>query len=204
MNTTTQVPDSVDGRSARWAKHREQRRAELLDVARKVIHTDGPDVTMEDIAAASGTSKSIVYRYFSDKKQLQKALGLHILDGMHRRLVAELTELEEAGGAVSVEDRIHAMVGAYVHTAEQSPGLYRFITRPSEGLNHFLADSARLVAEAVPSEDPDRVLWSTGAIGFVRDAVDHWMALPAEDPERPTADTLADALVRWLMKGLHS
>ena len=57
MNATTQA--SVDGRSARWARHREQRRAELLDVARHLIHERGPDVTMEDIAAASGTSKSI-------------------------------------------------------------------------------------------------------------------------------------------------
>lgn len=204
MNVTTQAPGAVDGRSARWAQHREQRRAALLDVARKVIHADGADVTMEDIAAASGTSKSIVYRYFTDKGQLQQALGLHILDGMHRRLVSELAELEESGRAVTAEDRIRAMVSTYVHTAEQSPGLYRFVTRPSEGLNHFLADSARLVVEAVPTEDPDRVLWSTGAIGFVQNAVDHWMTLDAENPDRPTADHLADALVRWLMKGLDS
>ena len=38
------------------ARYREQRRLELLDVARHLIHDRGPDVTMEDIAAASGTS----------------------------------------------------------------------------------------------------------------------------------------------------
>src|SRR5699024_3170200 len=81
VNATTQAP--VDGRSARWARHREQRRAELLDVARHLIHEKGPDVTMEDIAGASGTSKSIVYRYFEDKAQLQRALGRSILSTMH-------------------------------------------------------------------------------------------------------------------------
>ena len=54
VNPTT----STDRRSTRWDSHREQRRAELIDVARKLIHTDGPDVTMAAIAAASGTSKS--------------------------------------------------------------------------------------------------------------------------------------------------
>ena len=88
MNATTQAP--LDGRSARWAQHREQRRAELLDVARHLIHDRGPDVTMEDIAAASGTSKSIVYRYFSDKAQLQQELGRSIFATMHRRLLQEL------------------------------------------------------------------------------------------------------------------
>ncbi|MGO2046799.1 MAG: TetR/AcrR family transcriptional regulator, partial [Brachybacterium tyrofermentans] len=88
MNATTQAP--VDGRSARWARHREERRAELLDIARHLIHDNGPDVTMEDIAAASGTSKSIVYRYFEDKASLQKALGRSILTSMHAKLLDEM------------------------------------------------------------------------------------------------------------------
>src|SRR5690606_3467071 len=130
VNATTQAP--VDGRSARWARHREERRAELLDVARHLIHEKGPDVTMEDIAAASGTSKSIVYRYFEDKAQLQRALGRSILSAMHAKLLAEMRTLEERVGRTPAPDeRIHAMILAYVETAQRSPGVYRFVTRPS-------------------------------------------------------------------------
>ncbi|MEE1618231.1 TetR/AcrR family transcriptional regulator [Brachybacterium sp. J153] len=228
MNATTQAP--VDGRSARWAQHREQRRGELLDVARHLIHERGPDVTMEDIAAASGTSKSIVYRYFEDKAHLQAELGRAILSSMHRRLLEELRGLERRSGREPApEERIRAMIAAYVETAQRSPGVYRFVTRPSDGLNHFLAAVTRLVASFLPAGTPSPQVWAHGAVGFVERAVDSWMtsveAAAADGPTAPTvpsaasdppsaphpaprpalltADQLVTHLVTWLMKGLH-
>ncbi|MDN5900856.1 MAG: TetR/AcrR family transcriptional regulator, partial [Brachybacterium sp.] len=174
MNATTQAP--VDGRSARWARHREERRAELLDVARHLIHEQGPDVTMEDIAAASGTSKSIVYRYFEDKAHLQRALGRSILSTMHAKLLEEMHSLEaDVGREAGADERIHAMIRAYVETAQRSPGVYRFVTRPSDGLNHFLAAVSRLVATFLPADIPAPQVWAHGAVGFVERAVDTWM-----------------------------
>ena len=222
MNATTQAP--VDGRSARWARHREERRAELLDVARHLIHERGPDVTMEDIAAASGTSKSIVYRYFDDKSHLQRALGRSILSTMHRKLLEEMHALEaRVGREPDADERIHAMIRAYVETAQRSPGVYRFVTRPSDGLNHFLAAVSRLVATFLPDGTPAPQVWAHGAVGFVERAVDTWMTAhetAADDaaadetaadetvaddtPAAPlTSDQLVTHLVTWLMKGLR-
>lgn len=185
MNATTQAP--VDGRSARWARHRAERRAELLDVARHLIHEQGPDVTMEDIAAASGTSKSIVYRYFEDKAHLQRALGRSILSTMHGKLLEEMRTLEaRLGREAGADERIHAMIRAYVETAQRSPGVYRFVTRPSDGLNHFLAAVSRLVATFLPEEVPAPQVWAHGAVGFVERAVDTWMT--AQDAARAAAD----------------
>lgn len=175
----------------------------MLDVARHLIHAQGPDVTMEDIASASGTSKSIIYRYFSDKAQLQRAIGMHILSGMHRRLVTEVAQVEKGSGrAADPEQRIRAMIAAYVAAAEASPHVYRFVTRPSEGLNHFLTSVARLVATALPrGADPGVAeVWSSGAVGFVQGAVDRWMSAAAD--ERPTPDELTEHLVTWLMTGI--
>lgn len=206
MNATTQAP--VDGRSARWALHREQRRAELLDVARHLIHEQGPDVTMEDIAAASGTSKSIVYRYFEDKAHLQRALGRSILSAMHAKLLDEMRALEAAvGREPDADERIHAMIRAYVETAQRSPGVYRFVTRPSDGLNHFLSAVSRLVTTFLPAETPAPQIWAHGAVGFVERAVDTWMtdheAFAAGDGPAPlTSEQLVTRLVTWLMKGL--
>lgn len=207
VNAMTQAP--VDGRSARWAQHREQRRAELLDVARKLIHAQGPDVTMEEIAAASGTSKSIVYRYFADKAQLQRALGRSILSTMHRRLVDELTALESGSGRrPEPEERIRAMIRAYVETAQRSPGVYRFVTRPSDGLGHFLESVSRLVTTFLPPQLPSPELWAHGAVGFVERSVDRWMAqqethTDGEGTAPITSEALVDHLVTWLMKGMQ-
>lgn len=202
VNATTQPP--TDGRSTRWAQHREQRRTELLDVARRVIHAQGPDVTMEDIAAASGTSKSIVYRYFEDKAQLQKLLGQHILTAMHQKLRTEVAALEEGTGTrAGTDERVRAMVGAYVATVQRSPNVYRFVTRPSAGLNTFLESVSRLVTTFLPDDVPSAELWAHGAVGFVERSVEAWMNQQADpDSAAIDPDVLADHLVTWLMKGL--
>ena len=189
-------------------------------------------MTMEDIAAASGTSKSIVYRYFEDKAQLQRALGRSILSTMHGKLLEEMRALEaRVGREPEADERIHAMIRAYVETAQRSPGVYRFVTRPSDGLNHFLSSVSRLVATFLPAEIPAPQVWAHGSVGFVERAVDVWMtdhdtpetAETAEtadashasaDPTDPgnaarrttplTSDQLVTHLVTWLMKGLHA
>lgn len=193
MNATTQAP--VDGRSARWARHREQRRSELLDVARHLIHEQGPDVTMEDIAAASGTSKSIVYRYFEDKAHLQRDLGRAILTAMHAKLVEEMRTLEKRmRREPEPDERIQAMIRAYVETAQRSPGVYRFITRPSDGLSHFLNAVTRLVATFLPADTPAPQVWAHGAVGFVERAVDTWMTQVESAQLAPDDLTTADDL----------
>src|SRR5690625_5346846 len=60
-------PAEPDGRSTRWHQHRRQRHRDLCRSARRAVHHQGPDLSMDEMAAAMGTSKSIVVRYFSDK-----------------------------------------------------------------------------------------------------------------------------------------
>src|SRR3954453_22878646 len=64
-----------DGRNTRWDSHREARRAELVEAAVAAIDEHGPSASIADIAASAGVSKPVLYRYFSDKDDLYRAVG---------------------------------------------------------------------------------------------------------------------------------
>lgn len=198
----------VDGRSTRWADHREARRAELVRVARRTVHHRGPDVSMEEIAAAAGTSKSIVYRYFTDKTGLQIA-------------VAEAVVLQIRGALEGVlrisptpREGLRAMVAVYLEMIESSPHVYAFVTRDGSvesggPLGHFLDSVTALVAApfarglADDGRGVPRALaetWAAGAVGFVRGAGEWWLAHRG-DPGAPDREALTAQVAAWLWAG---
>ncbi|WP_309130231.1 TetR/AcrR family transcriptional regulator [Brevibacterium sp.] len=65
----------TDGRSTRWQEHRDLRRHELLRAVRHVVDEHGDDLSMGQISEYSGTTKAVLYRYFTDRAGLQAAMG---------------------------------------------------------------------------------------------------------------------------------
>ncbi len=191
-----------DGRSRRWDRHRELRRAHLVREATRAIHHAGPDIAMDEIATLAGTSKSIYYRYFTDKAALQEAIGAVVVAQMHEALA------QAAGTAPTPRAALRAMVDQYLTTVEASPNVYRFVIRPGEvaadaPVRRFLPDVAALVARPFAGElaDDARLLeaWAVGAVGFVRGVGEWWLDLdPADRP--PRADVV-DRITTWLWTG---
>ncbi|MEE6294599.1 TetR/AcrR family transcriptional regulator [Georgenia wangjunii] len=191
MSTTSDA--SADGRATRWDSHRTSRRAELVRAARRAVHHRGPDLSMDELAAEIGTSKSILYRYFTDKAGLQAAVGEAVLDGLREAL-------EEAGrSARSPRVRLGAMVSVYLEMVGSSFHVYDFITRPEAeseagALRGFVADIDALVAESLlpvlrlranggeSAADRDAesralaLLWASGMVGLVRGTAERWFA----------------------------
>lgn len=215
----TEAGQAVDGRSTRWDEHRAARRAELIRAASKAVHRGGPGVSMDEIAAASGTSKSIVYRYFDDKTGLQVALGAAVVGQMHDALTQAAEAAETPRGA------LRAMVGVYLEMIESSPNVYYFVTRTGAvagtedtagqalgagaggtqaPLAAFLDSVIQLVAEpfARLADVPpaDAAAWAAGAVGFVRGAGEWWLG-HRDAPGTPDREQLTERVASWLWSG---
>ncbi|WP_127125982.1 TetR/AcrR family transcriptional regulator [Georgenia sp. SYP-B2076] len=229
-----QVTDSTDGepsdgRATRWAGHRTSRRAELVRAARRAVHRLGPDLSMEEIATEIGTSKSILYRYFTDKTGLQTAVGDAVLARMRGALE------EAADRAQGSRERISAMVTVYLEMVASSPHVYTFVTRPEAAaaagaLRGFVAEVNDMVAESLlpalrgaggdeaadgPVDDETLAvanLWASGVVGLVRGAAERWIGEQVDGPDantpgvdaaltRMTREELAAHLADWLWDG---
>ncbi|QDC26090.1 TetR family transcriptional regulator [Georgenia yuyongxinii] len=217
--------EAADGRATRWAGHRSSRRAELVHAARRAVHHRGPDVSMEEIATEIGTSKSILYRYFTDKAGLQTAVGQAVLDRMREALA------EAAAHVGGPRERISAMVTVYLEMVASSPHVYAFVTRPEAptqagDLRGFVAEVNDLVADSLlpalrgtepPGTDVDdetlavASLWASGVVGLVRSAAERWITEQIVGPAgragtdaalaRMTRQELTAHLSDWLWDG---
>nr|WP_323745689.1 TetR/AcrR family transcriptional regulator [Arthrobacter gandavensis] len=207
---------SPDGRSVRWEAHRIERRGALIKAARRAVHTLGAQASMEEIAAASGTSKSVYYRYFGDKSGLQQAMGEVVINQMQDKILA-------AGrSADSPRSGLRAMVSAYLQMAQTSPSVYAFVTgsageTPGTGeagvavaLSDFFANISHMMEQAVQAYLAGRetgsvtqaaaAFWPSAALGMVRAAGEGWLAAPAQS--RPSEAEMTDQITAWLFDGI--
>lgn len=176
--TATQLPETgragrTDGRSSRWDSHRAARREELIAAAVAAIAEHGPSVGMDQIAARARTSKPVVYRYFTDKTDLYRAVSTRLVEQVLARLLA-VAEQNPPPRAL-----IHASIDGYLALLESSPQLYRFlaahplIDTPS-GVSSFSTVVAELLsaqlAEQLAEGDLDPAFahpWGEGIVGFI-------------------------------------
>ncbi|MFB7272405.1 TetR family transcriptional regulator [Streptomyces sp. NPDC056244] len=194
METTQQAEQQ---RSAR------QRRRQLLEAADRVVLRDGPQASMNAIAAEAGITKPILYRHFGDKGGLYRALAKRHTDALLDALRAALDAPAER------RRRVEATLDTYLAAIEARPQVYRFLMHPAEDsqlpeqgfdvgrhsaplLRRLGEELAKVIEERVdlgPDSEQLARVWGHGIVGMMHAAGDWWLG------ERPCS---REQLVRSL------
>ncbi|MEU0225319.1 TetR family transcriptional regulator [Streptomyces sp. NPDC006284] len=184
MNTTQRTDQQ---RSA------DRRRRELLEAADRVVLRDGPQASMNAIAAEAGITKPILYRHFGDKGGLYAALAQRHTDALLSSLRAALDAPADR------RDRVEATLDTYLAAIEARPQVYRFLMHPAEGatapgdqaeqgfdVGKHSAPLLRRMGEELGTVIEERLdmgpdsrqlsrVWGHGIVGMMHAAGDWWL-----------------------------
>jgi AcrR family transcriptional regulator len=193
-----------DGRDTRWQEHRVERRATLVDSALRAIRTHGAAVTVDEIALASGTSKTVLYRYFGDRNGLYLAVADRVASNILAEVRPRFAVLAESG---HVADLVRGLADAYIGLVDRDPAIYLFVMNRPPSLPAGAGDPATGIADRIAIELAEAIrdeqrrrgtsggaveTLSFGIVGFIRTATGHWL-------ESGAGATLArDALIQLI------
>jgi AcrR family transcriptional regulator len=188
-----------DGRRARWTEHRRARREDLVAAAVEAVRAAGPDFAVDDVARSAGVSKTVIYRYFTDKDELVDAVLERISTViLLPRLLGELA-VEHADDRAS----LRAVIAAFVSLIEDEPELYRFAYAHAgrSGRADLVAATEHEIAEALAAAMSARLAdagrptgaartWAYGVVGMVQLAA-HWWSTARTVPASELVEQLA-------------
>ena len=178
-------PAKTDGRKRRWHQHKVERRTELVDGALEAVRQRGHDVSMDEIAAEIGVSKTVLYRYFVDKNDLTTAVMMRF---------AQTLLIPNMAAALSSNmdgfDLTREIIRVYVDTVAAEPATYQFVmANSSASKTKVIADSEQIIARMLAVVLRRRMKragmdtsgvepWAYLIVGGVQLATHSWMSNP--------------------------
>lgn len=102
---------SGSGHEARWERHNQERQTRILTAAVELLEEGpaGADIPVKLIAQRAGLAKSVVYRQFSGRDDLDCRIRAHMIDEFVRTLEARL-DISSGSVAEILERTIRAAV----------------------------------------------------------------------------------------------
>ncbi|NYI44365.1 AcrR family transcriptional regulator [Nocardioides aromaticivorans] len=210
--------DNTDGRKRRWQEHNAARRQAVIDAAIVVLNRDlapGDEISVQQIADEASVHRTVLYRYFEDRVDLDLAIQREICLRAGEVLLSTIT-LEG-----TIQEIVHRVIGAYVDWGTENIALMRFAERQVNGTTERPLDDAigqfaeqieiliggilALLDADVSEDDRDALTpWVFLLVGGVMAAVRNWSS---REELRPAAPAFTDLLaeVTWLqIEGLVS
>ncbi|KAA1427676.1 TetR/AcrR family transcriptional regulator [Nocardioides antri] len=207
MPHVPRVP-GLDGRQLRWQDHNEERRLHVLNAAVELIEEQplGTELKVQQIAERAGLVRTVVYRLFSNRVDLNRAVQLHIV-GMIRDVLDSTMVLSG-----SIEEIIHSIVGGYVEWVAEHPHLHEMAQRalgdgqPGEldravdqlgtDISELFQAGATLLDHELDEEQLNTLdLLVVGLLGQVRGSVNQWVR---RSDQALSPRGLTNMLSRWI------
>ena len=170
------------------------------------IRTRGPDLSIDDLAAAAGVSKPVLYDEFGGKHGIADAIAVVLAEDLEAGVLDQL----DSGLSFDVDAIIGAVIDALMEIIVTEPELYAFIVRSIRTSDRGFLDNALvrvvheratdlvgLVAPGAPAELID--VLTDGLFGFVFAAVESWY--PRREPPR---EELVRALTTVIRQGIRA
>lgn len=130
-----------------------ERRAQLLDVARRVFGKSGfHGVSMEEVATEAGVTKPILYDHFPSKKELYLALLESDLNVLHQNV------REALNSPIGNRERIRASFEAYFDFVQEEADGFRLLMQETVGAEREFRDRVAEVREQILSEVADLIV----------------------------------------------
>ena len=131
------------------SQHHDLKRDEILDIAAQCFASQSyPAASMNDIAAAGGTSKARLYHYYGSKD----AILFDLLDRYTQRLLAIIGQAEATAQRRNLDDRaaLHELIRSFLAEYESSATRHAALLHDTK----FLGDTQR---EAILDRQRDLV-----------------------------------------------
>jgi AcrR family transcriptional regulator len=204
-----------DGRQSRWDQHKLERRVAILDAAVAVLEEEpnASEIHVQKIAERAGLMRTVVYRHFTDRADLDRAVQARILDMLRVELAPEV----KLSG--SINDIIMRIVKTYVGWAAAHPALHRIAQLEREGdagpnelqlaiqqiadqVSGLFTLGAEVVGVQLSDDDRDALdPMIFGLVGQALGTVRYWLSRPEQVPGAEVLARLMSDSIWFLVDG---
>lgn len=199
-----------DGRQARWARHNEERRRQIIEAAVAVIgeRQPGAELHVQQIAERAGVNRTVVYRYFQDRADLDLAIQQAIVARLWERLLPAVT-LD--GTVPQIIDRI---VGTYIGWAVSHPALHHVVDHDygsgalEQALDEIATEIGGIISIAIAAfggkldfDEAELDPLMHGLVGAVFGSVRRWLNRPQQALSAERLQTTVSQSVWFVLDG---
>lgn len=193
-----------DGRDARWRDHRAERQERILAAATAAIEENGGTTPVSAIADEAGVPRSVVYRLFADREDLDEQIRNRILGDLMGQLAPALDPAGTIADSIRIatetyvgwvvdHDRLHQFLGTGSAARRTTGSRAVTGTRTAIALHLVQVLDGHLDRLVGPGHAPVGMTENLafGLVGLVDGTVNRWVAHPET---RSTPEDLIDFL----------